>query len=66
MLTNQASIEEHPKRVLESVQISRAEWLLIQQIRAVRKRAVAWVDVGGDGVPKAIRVVECAIVDLTK
>lgn len=64
MLTEPVAIEEHPARVLESIKISRAEYLLIQQLRAIRKRSVVILDVGGDGVPKTFRAIEACIVDL--
>jgi hypothetical protein len=50
--------------IVEHVQITRAEWLLVQQIRAVRKQSLAFVDIGGDGVPKRVRIFEACAVNL--
>jgi hypothetical protein len=48
----------------ETIKISRAEYLLIQQLRAIRKKSIAIIDVGGDGSPKTFRAIEACIVDL--
>jgi hypothetical protein len=64
MLPNDVAIEEHPARVIESIKITRAEYLLIQLLRAIRKKSIVILDVGGDGVPKTFRAIEACIVDL--
>jgi hypothetical protein len=56
--------DERAPHIIERVQITRAEWLLVQQIRAVRKQSLAFVDIGGDGVPKRVRIFEACAVNL--
>jgi hypothetical protein len=58
------SITIEPSHALEPIKISRAEYLLIQQLRAIRKKSIAIIDVGGDGSPKTFRAIEACIIDL--
>jgi hypothetical protein len=64
MLPDPFKVEEYEKRPVEELRISHAEYVLIQQIRAIRKKSLVQIDVGGDGVPKRLRVVEACLVEL--
>lgn len=57
-------VEEHEQRTVEELKVSHAEFMLIQQLRAVRKRSIALVTVGGDGIPKRVQFIESSCIEL--
>ena len=64
MLSETFKIEEYEKRTQEELRITHAEFVLLQEIRRIRKKSLVQIDVGGDGVPKTLRVIECCKIDL--
>jgi hypothetical protein len=57
-----APITEH---VHETIKISHAEYVLIQELRKIKHKSLMQVDVCGDGRPVRIRVIENCWVDVT-